>query len=183
MSATLEGVERQPQARLTLEAALRDDSSMSHAYLFHGPAGTGKLRVALSFAATLIAEGAEDEQDARRRVLSEVHPDVTVIRPRGAADPGRGRARPCRFAGGVAAIRGIAARVRDRRRRPHERHLAERDAQDAGGAGAVRGVRADQLGARAIAGDDPVALPPGAVRPAAFRRPCRGAGGERAASR
>jgi DNA polymerase-3 subunit delta' len=84
VSTTLEGIDRQPQARLTLEAALRDDAAMSHAYLFHGPAGTGKREVALSFAATLIARDADDPDDARRRVLDEVHPDVTVIKARGA---------------------------------------------------------------------------------------------------
>jgi DNA polymerase-3 subunit delta' len=82
LSAGLAGTEHQPQARMVLEAALR--GGLSHAYLFHGPPGTGKRATARAFAAALIAEGAEDRDDAERRVLAGVHPDLTWVEPRGA---------------------------------------------------------------------------------------------------
>ena len=69
---------------MALEAALRDDGHLSHAYLFHGPAGTGKRTAARAFAAALLAEGQHEPEDVRRRVLSGVHPDLTWIEPRGA---------------------------------------------------------------------------------------------------
>ena len=39
MSVLLAGTEDHPQARIVLSAAL--EGGPSHAYLFHGPAGTG----------------------------------------------------------------------------------------------------------------------------------------------
>ena len=83
MSVALAGTEHQPQARMVLEAALRG-GGLSHAYLFHGPPGTGKTEAARAFAAALIAEGAHDPEDAKRRVLAGVHPDLTWVEPRGA---------------------------------------------------------------------------------------------------
>ena len=83
MSVVLPGTEYQPHARLALEAALRGDG-LSHAYLFHGPPGTGKRETARAFAAALISEGAPDPADAERRVLSGVHPDLSWVEPRGA---------------------------------------------------------------------------------------------------
>ena len=80
----IEALEHQPRARISLEAALRDDEALSHAYLFHGPAGSGKRRAARAFAAALISAGADDPADAERRVMSGVHPDLTWIEPRGA---------------------------------------------------------------------------------------------------
>ena len=85
MTTVLEATENQPRARLTLEAALRGDG-LTHAYLFHGPPGTGKRDAARAFAAALISEGAEDQADAERRVLSGVHPDLSWVEPRGAHD-------------------------------------------------------------------------------------------------
>jgi DNA polymerase III subunit delta' len=85
MSAVLTGTEHQPQARLALESALRGDG-LTHAYLFHGPPGTGKRAVARAFAAALIAEGSPEPADAERRVLAGVHPDITWVEPRGAHD-------------------------------------------------------------------------------------------------
>jgi len=82
VSSALAGTEHQAQARMVLEAALR--GGLSHAYLFHGPPGTGKREAARAFAAALIAEGAEDTGDAERRVVAGVHPDLTWVEPRGA---------------------------------------------------------------------------------------------------
>lgn len=83
MSAALAGTEHQPQARLALEAALRGEG-MTHAYLFHGPPGTGKRDAARAFAAALLSEGSADPADTDRRVLAGVHPDLTWVEPRGA---------------------------------------------------------------------------------------------------
>jgi DNA polymerase-3 subunit delta' len=80
----IEALADQPRVRISLEAALRDDQALSHAYLFHGPPGSGKRRAARAFAAALIAAGADDPEDTRRRVLSGVHPDITWVEPRGA---------------------------------------------------------------------------------------------------
>ena len=82
----IEALEHQPRARIALEAAVADDEALSHAYLFHGPAGSGKRRAAKAFAAALISAGADDPADAERRVLSGVHPDITWVEPRGAHD-------------------------------------------------------------------------------------------------
>ncbi len=77
------GAEDQPQARMALETSLA--AGPSHAYLFHGPAGVGKRTVARGFAAELLAEGGEDPDGVRRRVEHGVHPDLTWVRPTGAA--------------------------------------------------------------------------------------------------
>ena len=77
----LPGTEHHPHARAVLEPALRNPS---HAYLFHGPAGSGKSAVARAFAAELLAEGERDPESARRRALDGVHPDLTWVAPSGA---------------------------------------------------------------------------------------------------
>ena len=59
--------------------------SPSHAYLFHGPAGSGKATVARAFAAELLAEGSPDPERTRARVLRGAHPDLTWVVPTGAA--------------------------------------------------------------------------------------------------
>jgi DNA polymerase-3 subunit delta' len=78
----LAGTEDHPQARIVLSSALA--SGPSHAYLFHGPAGTGKRTVARSFAAELLAEGQDDPDGVRLRVQHGAHPDLTWVRPSGA---------------------------------------------------------------------------------------------------
>jgi DNA polymerase III subunit delta' len=85
VSAVLAGTEHQPQARMALEGAL-SGNGLTHAYLFHGPPGTGKREAARAFAAALICEGVEDAPEAERRVLAGVHPDLTWVEPRGAHD-------------------------------------------------------------------------------------------------
>ncbi|HEX7059392.1 MAG TPA: hypothetical protein VF176_06030 [Solirubrobacterales bacterium] len=76
--------EHQRRARMALEAALR--AGPSHAYLFRGSRGSGKRAVARAFAAEILATGAEDPEDARRRALLDPspHPDLVWIAPRGA---------------------------------------------------------------------------------------------------
>jgi DNA polymerase III subunit delta' len=83
MTVTLAGTEDHPQARMVLSTALASGQP-SHAYLFHGPAGTGKRTVARAFAAELLAEGAADPDEVRTRVMHGAHPDLTWVRPSGA---------------------------------------------------------------------------------------------------
>ena len=73
----------QPRARIELGAGLREPT---HAYLFRGAAGSGKSAAARAFAAELLAEGASDPGEARRRALLDPspHPDLVWLRPPGA---------------------------------------------------------------------------------------------------
>src|SRR4051794_36268003 len=77
---------QQPQARIALQAALRDDGALSHAYLLHGLPGTGKRAAARAFASALLSRGSVEPADAERRVLAGVHPDLAWVEPRGAHD-------------------------------------------------------------------------------------------------
>jgi DNA polymerase-3 subunit delta' len=84
-SAVIEqSTEHQARARVALRAALA--SGPSHAYLFRGPRGSGKSSVARAFAAEILAVGAADPEDARRRALLDPspHPDLVWLRPPGA---------------------------------------------------------------------------------------------------
>lgn len=76
-----EALEPHPHARLVLGTALADVPS--HAYLFHGPAGTGKARAARAFAAELLAATEADPDAARTRAMHGSHPDLTWVEPSG----------------------------------------------------------------------------------------------------
>ena len=80
-STFADALEAHPHARLVLGAALADKPS--HAYLFHGPAGTGKAAAARAFAAELLAAGEADPDAARIRVMHTSHPDLTWVEPSG----------------------------------------------------------------------------------------------------
>jgi DNA polymerase-3 subunit delta' len=69
---------------MALTAALA--TGPSHAYLFRGPRGAGKAAAARAFAAEILATGATDPDDARRRALLDPspHPDLVWLVPRGA---------------------------------------------------------------------------------------------------
>ncbi|HEU4944562.1 MAG TPA: hypothetical protein VFT10_05305, partial [Solirubrobacterales bacterium] len=84
MSSLDDSTVHQPRARVALTAALA--SGPSHAYLFRGPRGAGKSLVARAFAAEILAVGASDAEDSRRRALIDPspHPDLVWLRPRGA---------------------------------------------------------------------------------------------------
>jgi len=85
MTAALDSAtEHQGRARVSLTAALA--SGPSHAYLFRGPRGAGKRAAARAFAAEILATGAENPDDARRRALLDPspHPDLVWLTPRGA---------------------------------------------------------------------------------------------------
>jgi len=79
----LAGTEDHPHARMVLGSALASGTP-SHAYLFHGPPGTGKRTAALALAAELLAEGEDDPDGARARAMHGTHPDLTWVRPTGA---------------------------------------------------------------------------------------------------
>lgn len=82
-TAVLAGTEHQPHARLVLGTGLATGSP-SHAYLFHGPAGSGKRTAAGALAAELLADGAPEPGEVRRRVGAGTHPDLTWVAPSGA---------------------------------------------------------------------------------------------------
>jgi len=80
----LPGTEHHPHARAALGAALAPGGSPSHAYLLHGPAGSGKRTAARAFAAALLADAAVDPAGARTRVAHGTHPDLMWVAPSGA---------------------------------------------------------------------------------------------------
>jgi DNA polymerase-3 subunit delta' len=82
----LPGLDAHPHARAVLTPALAPGATPSHAYLFHGPAGTGKRAVARAFAAALLGEGARTPGTVAERVGRDSHPDLTWVRPSGAAE-------------------------------------------------------------------------------------------------
>ena len=74
----------QPHARLLLQGALRS-ARISHAYLFVGPSGVGRLTTARAFAQVLLCStGGEDACAvcaACRKVAGATHPDLRIIVP------------------------------------------------------------------------------------------------------
>jgi len=82
----LPGIDAHPHARALLMPALAPHGSPSHAYLFHGPAGTGKRAVARAFAAALLMRGARTPATVAERVARDSHPDLTWVTPSGAAE-------------------------------------------------------------------------------------------------
>jgi DNA polymerase-3 subunit delta' len=73
----------QPAPRLALAGALA--TGPAHAYLFSGPRGTGKGAAARAFAAEILAIGATDPADVRRRAMQDPspHPDLVWLTPPG----------------------------------------------------------------------------------------------------
>lgn len=69
----------QPEAVETLRDAASDPAALSHAWLITGPPGSGRSTLAYAFAASLIADGPDDEA-TMRQVLAGTHPDVTTLR-------------------------------------------------------------------------------------------------------
>ena len=85
-TTALAGIDAHPHARAVLMPALSPPGRPSHAYLFHGPPGTGKRAVARAFAAALLTEGARDPNAVAERVARGTHPDLTWVTPSGAAE-------------------------------------------------------------------------------------------------
>lgn len=75
---------RHPHARAVLGPALEPGGRPSHAYLFHGPGGSGKRSAARAVATELLTDGADDSGGARTRAASGSHPDLTWVAPSGA---------------------------------------------------------------------------------------------------
>ena len=63
-----------PHANAVLGAALKDEPA--HAYLLHGPAGSGKREAARAFAGELLARGAQRPRE-RARPASTTAPTPT----------------------------------------------------------------------------------------------------------
>jgi DNA polymerase-3 subunit delta' len=82
----LPGIEDHPHARAVLLPALPPTGNPSHAYLFHGPPGSGKSAVARGFAAALLADGARSPATIAERVARGAHPDLTWVTPSGASE-------------------------------------------------------------------------------------------------
>jgi DNA polymerase-3 subunit delta' len=80
---TLPGTESQPHAAAVLGPAITGEPS--HAYLFHGPPGSGKRTAARALATGLLI-GTGDDAHVADRVARETHPDLTWVRPTGAAE-------------------------------------------------------------------------------------------------
>ncbi|HZU61576.1 MAG TPA: hypothetical protein VE983_11455 [Solirubrobacteraceae bacterium] len=80
----LSELERHAHARAVLDPVLKGQVRPSHAYLFHGPGGSGKRAAARAVAAQLLTEDAADSEGARLRVLTGAHPDLTWVVPSGA---------------------------------------------------------------------------------------------------
>ena len=80
------GIDAHPHARAVLLAGLPPRGHPSHAYLFHGPAGTGKRTIARAFATALLADGAEDPGHVAERIARGSHPDLTWVSPSGASE-------------------------------------------------------------------------------------------------
>jgi DNA polymerase-3 subunit delta' len=83
VSALFDAVVGQPTAVAQLRAAARRPV---HAYLLHGPPGSGKLAAATGFAAALLCpQGGCGVCSTCRRVLAGTHPDLVVVERTGAS--------------------------------------------------------------------------------------------------
>jgi DNA polymerase-3 subunit delta' len=79
---TLAALEPHPHAAAVLGAAA--SGRPAHAYLLHGPAGSGKRAAARAVAAALLSRDAADPEGVRTRVEHGAHPDLTWVVPSGA---------------------------------------------------------------------------------------------------
>jgi DNA polymerase III subunit delta' len=82
----LPGIDAHPHARAVLGPALPPLGRPSHAYLFHGPSGTGKRTVARAFAAALLADGGGELGEVAERIARGSHPDLSWVTPSGASE-------------------------------------------------------------------------------------------------
>lgn len=78
----------QEDAKRLLQNALRKDA-VSHAYLFTGPAGSGQVKMALTFAQAIFCTASKDDACGEclecRKVEHGNHPDLTLLRPDGSS--------------------------------------------------------------------------------------------------
>ncbi len=75
-----------PHAAAVLGPALAPEGRPSHAYLVHGPPGSGKRELARAVAAALLMAGASSPETVAERVSRDAHPDLTWVTPSGAAE-------------------------------------------------------------------------------------------------
>jgi len=82
-------VSAQDGAVRVLQQAL-DRDRVAHAYLFEGPSGVGKQRVAVALACALLCRAARSGVHCScsicQRIRAENHPDVRILRPRDEGD-------------------------------------------------------------------------------------------------
>jgi len=70
----------QAEAIAVVEAAASaSTTSMTHAWLFTGPPGSGRSNLAYAFATALLSPGPEHEDATRRQVEARTHPDLGVL--------------------------------------------------------------------------------------------------------
>lgn len=79
----MSALEHHPHARAVLGPVIAGQAPASHAYLFHGPAGSGRSEAAREFATELLSRGASRD-DTAARVAGRTHPDLTWVAPEGA---------------------------------------------------------------------------------------------------
>src|ERR1044072_1127747 len=79
---TVLALDGRPHARAVLGAPLNDEPA--HAYLLHGPAGSGKREAARAFAGELLARGARGPGNVRPRREQGSPPDLAWLAPSGA---------------------------------------------------------------------------------------------------
>lgn len=83
MPRALEGLDEQPRVRDFLASAV-DEGRLSHAYLFVGAPGSGKLDAAYALAQCVVCpNGGDGTCDECIRVRHRTHPDVHYLRPGG----------------------------------------------------------------------------------------------------
>lgn len=79
----MDEIDAHPHARAVIGPVARGDVEPSHAYLFHGPAGSGRSEAAAALASELLGrESLRD--DTPTRVHARTHPDLTWVTPEGA---------------------------------------------------------------------------------------------------
>ena len=84
MPAMLENISLQPKVRDVLVSLVQAQRT-THAYLFSGPKGSGKLEVARAFAQALVcANKGCGVCDDCTKAAAHTHPDVQLIEPKGA---------------------------------------------------------------------------------------------------
>jgi DNA polymerase III subunit delta' len=86
LATRLPGLDAHPHALAVLGPALPPQGRPSHAYLFHGPCGTGKRTIARAMAAALLADQAADPVGVAARVARGTHPDLVWVTPSGASE-------------------------------------------------------------------------------------------------
>ena len=86
MESMLPGIDAHPHALAVLEPALRPGGRPAHAYLLHGPPGSGKADVARAFAAALLADETRPSSAIAERIARSSHPDLTWVSPSGASE-------------------------------------------------------------------------------------------------